>query len=167
MKPFLYKAWQQSVAFCQRHGWEIAVVLSVWLLDRITKTWAQAYLLNRPIEVFPFFHLHYVQNTGASFGMLQGGNTLLIGVMVAIIGYLLYSWKDLYAQGKWVQWGCLLILAGALGNLYDRITLGYVVDFLDFLVWPVFNVADSAITVGGCLFAISLVKGLFCAREAQ
>lgn len=165
MKLFLCKVWQQSVLFFQRHGWAVAVVLGVWLLDRISKVLAQVYWINHPVEVFPFFHLNYVQNTGASFGMFQGGNTLLIGVMVAIIGYLLYSWKDLYAQGKWVQWGCLLILAGALGNLYDRITLGYVVDFLDFLVWPVFNVADSAITVGGCLFAISLIKGFFSARE--
>lgn len=137
---------------------DVLVVLGLLLvLDRVSKVWAQNYLLQGPVAVFPFFQLQYVENTGSAFGMLQGANRWLIIVMIAIIGYILYSWKELCAQGKLVKWGCVCILAGALGNLYDRITLGYVVDFLDFLVWPVFNVADSAITVGGGLFVLSLI----------
>ena len=134
----------------------IAVIACVLALDRISKVLAQTFLQPGPVVVFPFFQLHYVENTGSAFGMMQGANGILIGVMLVIIAYLLHSWKELCAQGKLVQWGCVLILAGALGNLYDRITLGYVVDLLDFLVWPVFNVADSAITIGGSLLVISL-----------
>ncbi|MBR4592162.1 MAG: signal peptidase II [Elusimicrobiaceae bacterium] len=133
------------------------VVLGVLILDQVSKWLAQSFLMQNPVKLLPFFHLHYVENTGAAFGMMQGGNWLLVFVMLGIIGYLLVSWKELCAQGKLVKWGCALILAGALGNLYDRIRLGYVIDFLDFLVWPVFNVADSAITIGGCLFVISLL----------
>jgi signal peptidase II len=167
MKPFLRNMEKKAFAWWRIHAWEVMVVLGLLLLDRATKVLAQRFLEQGAISVFPFFQLNYVQNTGAAFGMMQGGNGLLIGVMLAIIGYLAYSWKDLCSQGKLVHWGCLLILAGALGNLYDRITLGYVVDFLDFLVWPVFNVADSAITVGGCLFVLSLLcKGLG-KREAK
>lgn len=135
----------------------LIVLVLLLALDRISKVLAQTFLLQGPKQILPFFRLHYVENTGSAFGMLQGANGWLILVMVVIIGYILYSWKELCAQGKLVKWGCVCILAGALGNLYDRITLGYVVDFLDFLVWPVFNVADSAITVGGGLFVISLI----------
>ncbi len=135
----------------------LVVIALVLALDRITKVCAQLFWVQAPVVVFPFFHLRYVENTGSAFGMMQGANVLLIFVMLAIIGYLLHSWRELCAQGKLVKWGCVFILAGALGNLYDRITLGYVVDFLDFLVWPVFNVADSAITVGGGLFVVSLL----------
>jgi len=135
----------------------VLVVLALVLaLDRISKVLAQTFLVQGPVAVGPFFQWNYVENTGSAFGMMQGANGILIGVMLVIIAYLLHSWQELCAQSKWVKWGCVLILAGALGNLYDRITLGYVVDFLDFLVWPVFNVADSAITLGGSLLVISL-----------
>ena len=97
-----------------------------------------------------------MENTGAAFGMMQNGNFALIFVMLAVIAYMVFSWKDLTSHGKLVKWGAVFILAGALGNLYDRITLGFVVDFLDFRVWPVFNVADSFITIGACLFVLSL-----------
>ncbi len=126
-------------------------------LDQVTKLAAKYFLTQGPVQVLPFFQLQYVENTGSAFGMLQGANHALIVVMVAVIGYMLYSWKELCAQGRLVKWGCVCILAGALGNLYDRIALGYVIDFLDFLVWPVFNVADSAITIGGGLFVLSLL----------
>ena len=154
MKRFVHNAKEKMSSWWQRQGTVCLVLLGVVGIDRLTKWLAQAFLVEKPVAVFPFFHLHYVENTGAAFGMMQGRNWILIFVMAAIIGYLLASWNELCAQGKW---GCVLILAGACGNLYDRIRLGYVVDFLDFLIWPVFNVADSAITVGGCLCVISLL----------
>ncbi|MCQ2410311.1 MAG: signal peptidase II [Elusimicrobiaceae bacterium] len=145
----------------------IGGVVAVLTLDRVSKVLAQTFLVDGPVVVWPFFHLHYVENTGAAFGMMQGGNLLLIFVMLGIIGYLLHSWKEICAQGVWAKWGSVLILAGALGNLYDRIRLGYVVDFLDFLVWPVFNVADTAITLGGCCFVISLLTHWKHQREEK
>ena len=157
MKTSLLKWIQQAKTWTAQNKSVLVVVALVLALDRITKVCAQLFWKQDPVVVFPFFHLHYVENTGSAFGMLQGANAVLIVVMLLIIGYLLHSWRELCAQGKLVKWGCVFILAGALGNLYDRITLGYVVDFLDFLVWPVFNVADSAITVGGSLFVVSLI----------
>lgn len=145
----------------------IGVLCAVFLLDHLTKVAALLYLPDDPVKVFPFFYLTYVENTGAAFGMMKNGNFLLIFVMLAIIAYIIISWKELCSYGRMVKWGAVFILAGAVGNLYDRITLGFVVDFLDFRVWPVFNVADSFITIGGCMFALSLLMQLGKKREEK
>ena len=134
----------------------ITLVL-ILLLDRVTKRLTLTFLDGTDIELLPYLHLNYVQNTGAAFGMMQGGNLVLILITLLIIGYILKSWKELCTYGPLVKWGLVLILGGALGNLYDRITLGFVVDFIDLRVWPVFNAADSFITVGGVLLACSLL----------
>lgn len=134
----------------------ITFVLAL-VLDRVSKDWALMVLPWNTIELARWFHLRYVENTGAAFGILQNGNWVLIIVTCGIVVYLLKNWKELTAGGPVAQWALMLILAGALGNLYDRIALGFVVDFFDLRVWPVFNVADSLITVGGALLVLSLL----------
>lgn len=134
-----------------------AVLLTIFIVDRLTKYWALNSL--RPIyeiKVLPFFHLTYLENTGAAWGILRDGNTALIFVSIVLLGGLLYLRRRWQEYGPWVDWGILLVAGGALGNLYDRIAYGFVVDFLDFLVWPVFNAADSCITVGACCMAWGL-----------
>ncbi|MEK7766463.1 MAG: signal peptidase II [bacterium] len=94
------------------------------------------------------FHLTLVHNTGAAFGMFHGGN-LVLGLVAALVAGALTIWHASITQahpGR--EWAVGLILGGALGNLFDRVYRSGVVDFLDFRVWPVFNVADSAICVG-------------------
>ena len=157
MKKSVREWLTRATAWLHTHRTVLLVLVAAFAADRVTKEWARTVLVQGARVVCPFFHLRYVENTGAAFGMMQGGNWVLIGVMLGIIGYVLVNWKELCAQGAWAKWGSVLILAGALGNLYDRIVLGYVVDFLDFLVWPVFNVADSVITVGAGCFIISLL----------
>lgn len=147
----------QLKAWLHVHAPFIYALAGILFLDRATKVWALLRLVQRPVELCPFLHLRYVENTGMAFGLFQNGNRFLIVVMGAIIAYILYSWKELSSYGKVVQWGSVFILAGALGNLYDRITLGFVVDFLDFRVWPVFNVADSFITIGAGLFIVAFL----------
>ena len=158
---------RQTSLWLRAHRTVLAVGIVVFALDRLTKEMARALLMKGAVAVLPFFHLRYVENTGAAFGMMQGGNWVLVFVMLGIISYVLWSWRELCAQGPWAKWGSVLVLAGALGNLYDRITLGYVVDFLDFLVWPVFNVADSAITAGAGCFIISLFLNWKQKREER
>jgi signal peptidase II len=134
-----------------------AVVVALIALDRATKLWAAGVLRPRgSIPVLPFFELTYVENTGAAFGLGRGANGVFIVVSAVLIGalvYLLRRWpkKDLVLQA-----GGLLVLSGALGNLYDRVAYKFVVDFLYLHHWPVFNVADSCITVGACLLAWGL-----------
>ena len=155
----MVRKWITSLKECfknYRNEWLVG--LFIFILDQASKSAVLMYLSRRNVlEIFPFFHLRYVENTGAAFGMMQGGNWLLIFVMLAIIVYILKSWKELCSYGVLVKWGCVFILAGAAGNLYDRITLGFVVDFIDLRVWPVFNAADSFITIGGVLLALTLL----------
>ena len=134
-----------------------ALVLAIFCADRWTKAWAEGSLAPaHSIRVLPFFHLTYVQNTGAAWGMMRGRNAFLIGFSALLLAVLLFLKRRWPKENLWSHYGLVLVAGGALGNLYDRIVFGYVIDFLDFLVWPVFNVADSFITVGACCLAWGL-----------
>jgi signal peptidase II len=129
----------------------------ITILDQITKMLVSRFHPN--FKVIPgFFNIHYVENTGAAFGILQDQQTLLIIVSVlalGVLGFLIVSDRE----GKsGVLYGLGLILGGTCGNLVDRARLRYVVDFLQFHIkqyyWPSFNVADSAITIGVAILVI-------------
>ena len=96
----------------------------------------------------PILHLTYVQNTGAAFGMFKGQQALFVVASLVIIGWLARELLTKPSMAAATMWGCALVLGGAIGNFIDRVRLGYVVDFIDLRVWPVFNLADSAITIG-------------------
>jgi signal peptidase II len=131
--------------------------LALLAADRATKLWAMRDLrLDGPRPVLPFFELSYVENTGAAFGLGHGANGLFIvvsAVLIVVLARLLRRWPK---DDVWLQAGGTLVLAGAVGNLYDRLFYRYVVDFLYLHHWPVFNVADSCITVGAVLLAWGL-----------
>jgi signal peptidase II len=152
----------------------------ILLLDQSTKIWVRSTL--RVGQVIPvigtdFFRLTHVENTGIAFGISAGGSTLLsifsILASIFIIGILLYSRNKPSEQFPlMMQIALALILGGALGNLVDRLLFGRVTDFLDFDFpdwimsrWPVFNVADSAVTIGVTLWCIYLV--FFSRSEAK
>ncbi|MBI4050985.1 MAG: signal peptidase II [Elusimicrobia bacterium] len=135
------------------------VLLIIFLLDRLTKSWASTVLIQKgSIPLLPFFHLTYVENTGAAFGVLRGQNLLFIFIALGLLTMLLFFRRQISGNSPWSKWGVLLVIGGALGNLYDRISLGYVIDFLDFRVWPVFNVADSCVSMGIALMALGTVR---------
>lgn len=135
----------------------VAAVAALLLLDRVTKAWAMRELAPRgTIPLLPFFDLTYVENTGAAFGLGRDSNGLFIVVSIALTATLLWMMRKWPRTHAWLQWGGLLVVAGALGNLYDRVVYSYVVDFLHLHRWPVFNVADSCISVGACLLAYGL-----------
>ncbi|MBI5629997.1 MAG: signal peptidase II [Elusimicrobia bacterium] len=136
----------------------LAVVL-LFLADRLTKYWALHVLKAQySLPVLPFFHLTYIENTGAAFGVGNGKNLNFFFIVLTSIltGFLFYMHKAWARKNAWVAVGLVLVTAGALGNLYDRVFYGYVVDFLDFRVWPVFNLADSCVTVGAACLAWGL-----------
>ena len=99
----------------------------------------------------PVLHLTYVQNTGAAFGLFKGQQMLFIGCSFLVIGWIVWELTAKPFRDLSSLWACALILGGAVGNLIDRLRLGYVIDFIDLRVWPVFNIGDSAITVGVAL----------------
>lgn len=134
------------------------VFLVILVLDFLTKQWALARLTDQGfIEVTGFFNLVLVWNRGVSFGMFQAGSEegrwLLVGMALVVSAVLvIWLWRERRSLPRLAIW---LILAGALGNVVDRVRYGAVVDFLDFHAfgyhWPAFNVADSAIVVGAAI----------------
>ena len=135
-----------------------AVVALLLAADRASKLWALGALRQSgPIRVLPFFEFSYVENTGAAFGLGHGANGAFILVSAALIAVLVNLMRRWPKDDLWLQAGGTLVLAGALGNLYDRLAYRYVVDFLYLHHFPwVFNVADSCITVGAVLLAWGL-----------
>ncbi|MBI5744032.1 MAG: signal peptidase II [Elusimicrobia bacterium] len=131
-----------------------AIILAVFLLDRLTKAWAFKALYGRSTQVLPFLRFTWAENTGVSFGLFRDNNLFFIAFSAALVAVLLLFKRKIQAHGAAAAAGLALVLGGALGNLYDRIAYGFVVDFLDFSFFPaVFNAADSAITVGAALLA--------------
>jgi signal peptidase II len=130
----------------------------VLLLDQITKLAVRRCLL--PGESFPIirgiFHLSYVQNPGAAFGILKYQTGLFIGITALVVAAIIF-YAPRVDQGL-LSLALSLELGGALGNLIDRLRFGYVVDFLDFRIWPVFNVADMAIVIGVGLIFLYLLR---------
>lgn len=133
-------------------------VLIVLSLDRLTKFLVTKNLLyNQSIPIIKgIFHLTLIHNRGAAFGILKNQIHLFIFTSVFAI-ILIYSNLKNNRHRKSYSVSLSLILSGALGNLIDRLFLGYVIDFLDFRIWPVFNLADSAITIGAILLAFSIL----------
>ncbi|MFH0887451.1 MAG: signal peptidase II [bacterium] len=103
------------------------------------------------------FHLTYVQNTGAAFGLLRGNNTMLAIIAAVLIIAVVVAYNITKKKDPLFIISLSFILGGSMGNLCDRITRGYVVDFLDFRVWPVFNLADSLINIGFILLVIHIL----------
>ncbi|MBR2263067.1 MAG: signal peptidase II [Firmicutes bacterium] len=136
------------------------VLWSVLLIafDQWTKHMAQTGL-TKPIPLIRgVFELQYVENQGAAFGILQNKLWLFIVftlIMLCVLGYLYYKTPAEKGFG-WIRLALILIISGAIGNLIDRVLRRYVVDFLYFCLidFPVFNVADSYVVVGCCLFVL-------------
>ncbi|MBQ9780826.1 MAG: signal peptidase II [Clostridia bacterium] len=145
----------------------IAIMVLVIFLDQLTKYLTILFL--KPIPTFPIIediiHLTYVENTGAAFGMMKNQRWLFMIVStVAIIALLVYLFKK-KTQPKIENLSIAFIVGGGIGNMIDRIFLGYVVDMIDFRLinFAVFNVADSFVCVGAGLLMLYII--LTCIQE--
>lgn len=139
----------------------------VILLDQLTKTIADTMLvLHQPVEVMPFFNFTLAYNSGAAFSFLAGAGgwqRWFFAIVALAISAFLVAWlKKLSRSERWMSVALTLVLGGAIGNLWDRLAYGHVIDFLDVYYgsshWPAFNIADSAISIGAVLL---LIDGLF------
>ena len=136
---------------------QLLAVLLLFGLDQASKRWATAALAGGSRDL-GLLSLTLVQNRGAAFGLGQNYSGL-IAVMAGVfllLGFLVLFLKS--PKTAFGRWGLILLLAGAGGNLADRIRLGAVVDFIDFRFWPVFNLADTWITCGTILLALAFWK---------
>ena len=135
------------------------VTIIIFILDQLTKRAVQSSLSlhqSKPI-IQDFFHLTYVTNDGMAFGLsMPGGRTILLILSILLTIFICwFLWQEREGHNL-VRLGLALILAGAFGNLLDRILYGKVVDFLDFMIgdfhWYIFNIADSSVTIGMMVF---------------
>ncbi len=136
----------------------LLIAAVIVLLDQITK-WLVTQNLgpqqdeHRAALIGPHIAIQYVENSGAAFGLFRGQTLLLTLVALAVVVALVASYQRARNPSWQLVWGLGLLLGGALGNLIDRIRLGYVVDYVAISLWPKFNIADTAITVGVLLIA--------------
>lgn len=133
---------------------------SIFILDRLTKIMAMSYLVEgQPVEVLPaIFRITLVLNTGTAFGLFKGKARVFSVISIIVIASILVCLLRKRNIEKRLSLALGLILGGACGNLFDRIRFGYVIDFFDFRIWPVFNVADSAITLGIAILILRLLR---------
>ncbi len=160
----------QKASHLQAKQRNVALFLTTVLIvaaDQLTKIWIRSYPDEQTIFEIGFFRLTYVHNTGAAFGLFQGQSfALTIIALVGIAVFLLYA---LFAYRRFPfldnmpnRVGLSLILGGTVGNLIDRLNpnLEGVTDFISIGIWPTFNIADSAVTIGAILFAYSLLRSV-------
>ncbi len=137
------------------------IIAAIALADQLTKFLVRLYLA--PVHdialLGPLLHLTYAENTGAGFSLFQDMNSILLFVNLIIIGMLMYFFFEFRDDEKLFV---SLIIGGAAGNIIDRIFLGHVIDFIHLPLWPIFNLGDSAVTIGvvGLLY-LSMRKTLW------
>ena len=141
--------------------WTIFIILAVVGLDQWTKILALEQL--RPIQTLPIvqdvLHLTYVENRGAAFGMLAEHRwVFMVFSILAILAILVWLWKE-KPKSIWLRCAASFIVGGGIGNMIDRIALGYVVDFVDFRLinFAIFNAADSFVCVGAGLIVLWVI----------
>lgn len=151
-------------------AWRWWLVVLVWFaLDQVTKIWANTALsYDSPVAITSFFNLTLRYNPGAAFSFLsdQGGwQRWFFTALASVISVVLVVWisrTNLIKEKRLETCALAFILSGALGNLYDRVAYGYVIDFIEVYYkthyWPAFNIADSAICIGAGLMILDLIK---------
>ncbi|MDR5657929.1 signal peptidase II [Serpentinicella sp. ANB-PHB4] len=138
----------------------ILIALFIIIFDQITKTWVVSSLkeIRQMYIVENILHFTYVENRGAAFGIMQDQKLFFIIVTFIILAVMIYYLLTIDNLKKSVIVSLSLIIGGAIGNLIDRIRFGYVIDFIDFRVWPVFNIADIAIVIGQIILIYVVLK---------
>lgn len=134
-------------------------IVGVWIIDRFLKVLIQTnFNPGETLIVIPkVFHLTFVLNPGAAFGLMAGQTWIFVVTAFVVIGGVIYGQFRIPPSERLTRLAIGMIGGGALGNLYDRLVIGRVVDYLDFQIWPyVFNFADSMIvsSVGLLMFLI-------------
>ena len=142
----------------------IWLTVLVLIIDQWTKLWANEALAGgQIIEVMPHFDFRLAYNYGAAFSFLAdagGWQTWALSIFAIVISIVLLVWLSrLKHTERWLSIALALVLSGAIGNVYDRLSYGYVIDFIDWYWseshhWPAFNIADAAISIGAVMLII-------------
>lgn len=133
-------------------------VFAILIIDQAAKLYVEAsYALGTSIPIIEdVFHFTYIQNPGAAFSMLEHQRWFFIGVNLILFCAVAWYYSRISRENGWIRYGLALLFGGAMGNLIDRLRLGAVIDFFDFRIWPVFNIADIVICVGVAMMMYSI-----------
>lgn len=152
-----------AIAARKRAGLVAAVAAVVIAIDQLTKTWAAHTLATRDIDLFWTLRLHLARNSGAAFSLAFGSGGVIAILAIAVVIVLIAVGRSLNTRIGILSLG--LVLGGALGNLTDRLLRdgsgflgGAVIDFIDLQWWPVFNMADVAVSIGGVLLVLTSAR---------
>ena len=139
----------------------IMLGILIVIIDRITKL----LLINKEITIIPnLLNFTYIENNSVAFGIASNNTILIVLLNVIILAIIIKFLKEKFSKTNYIIiLSLIMILAGGVGNLIDRIAMGYVIDFIDIniLDFPVFNIADISITVGVIMIMIILISSLF------
>ncbi|HUS88361.1 MAG TPA: signal peptidase II [Desulfosporosinus sp.] len=136
-------------------------MIGVWIIDRFLKVLIQTnFIPGETLIVIPkVFHLTFVLNPGAAFGLMAGQTWIFVVTALLVIGGVIYGQFRIPRREMFIRLAIGMIGGGALGNLYDRLVIGRVVDYLDFQIWPyVFNFADSMIVLAVGLLMLLIYR---------
>ena len=130
--------------------WEKVLFAGIIALDQLTKSRVvETMRLGESIPVVPdFFHLTYITNPGAAFGILPNQRVFFLVMGLALLVLFAFFYPRLKKSDRLLKFGVICLVSGSTANLIDRVQTGAVVDFFDFRVWPIFNVADVAVVAG-------------------
>ena len=147
------------IALFQRHRFVVLLAVALFALDQVTKAVVvQTLALGRSWPAEGFFRITHIGNTGSAFGLFGGQNLVLTLLSLAGIGVLVLFYRSHTNPGLLVRLSLGLMLAGAFGNLADRLARGHVTDFIDIGPWYIFNVADASIVTGVIILALTIVR---------
>ena len=149
---------------CRSNAVFLITALLVLTADQLSKLWIKSSLaLWESVFEIGFFRLTHVQNTGSSFGLFQNQNLMLSIVAISgacIILFLVFFTRHRFhiLNTRLTKLSLGLIFSGTMGNLINRLSFGYVIDFIDFNYWPAFNIADSSMVIGAVLLSYSIIR---------
>ena len=128
----------------------LLLALFIVVIDQLSKSYIQTHMvLGMSIPVIQdVFHITYILNAGAAFGLFENQTVFFVIIAVCMVVAAIYFYPRIPEQYRLLHLGTGLIVGGAMGNVIDRIKTGYVVDFFDFRIWPIFNIADVGIVCG-------------------
>jgi len=140
----------------------LLIALLIVVADQLSKIWIRSYPEEQAIFDAGFFRVIHTHNTGAAFGLFQGHSFVLTIVALVTIAVILLYALLIYRRfpildNRLSRSALGLVLGGTVGNLIDRLSFGYVIDFIGVGIWPAFNIADSAIVVGVIVFVCSFL----------
>jgi signal peptidase II len=143
----------------KKHLLFLSIAIIIFIIDQLTKQAVRTNLelYQSKTVIQSILSLTYSRNTGAAFGILKDQTWVFVWLSFLVLGVILYFYDDIVKKNE-LSIPIALILGGVLGNLIDRIFFGYVIDFIDFHFWPIFNIADTTLTIGCVLLAITFWK---------